>query len=170
MAKAGYFVSRCKGRLCLPAENSWPQPLPGQPGCGPIALSKAKARVLSDGTCILQTRRMRAGIDTYSRSIRRNHEAGNILCGELSPDAGLEGTMAKRDEIFIAVPECWRDDESFDTGGISPASQYIPCAVPGRIVVMDDIEPAQNVREQDGREVCSRKRGDHRHAGQDLPQ
>jgi hypothetical protein len=79
MAKAGYFVSRCKGGLCLPAENSWPQPLPGRTGCGPIALSKAKARVPSDGTCILQTHRMRTGIGTYLRSIRRNHEAGNIL-------------------------------------------------------------------------------------------
>jgi hypothetical protein len=79
MAKAGYFVSRCKGRLCLPAENSRPQPLPGQTGCGPIALSKANARVPSDGTCILQTRRMLTGIDTSLRSIRRNHEAGNIL-------------------------------------------------------------------------------------------
>lgn|GEM_PF-3441084 len=79
MAKAGYFASRCKGRLCLPAENSRLQPLPGRPACGPIALSKAKARIPSDGTCILQTRRMRTDTNTHLRSIRRNHETGDIL-------------------------------------------------------------------------------------------
>ena len=122
MAKAGYFASRCKGRLCLPAENSWPQPLPDRTGCGPIALSKAKARVPSDGTCILQTRRLRNGTISHLRSVGRNHEARNILRGELSRDGVLQGTMTKRGKIFVAIPEHGRDDERLDTDGVSTAS------------------------------------------------
>ena len=122
MAKAGYFASRCKGRLCLPAENSRPQPLPGRPACGPIALSKAKARVPSDGTGILQTRRLRTGTSSHLRSVRRNHEASNILRGELFPDGGHQGTATERDEIFVAIPEHGRDDERLDTDGVSTAS------------------------------------------------
>jgi len=157
MAKAGYFASRCKGRLCLPAENSWPQPLPDRTGCGPIALSKAKARVPSDGTGILQTRRLRTATSSHLRLVRRNHEASNILRGELSPDASLQGTTTELDEIFIAVPEHRRDDECLDTGGIGPVNQYIPRAVSGRIVVANDIEPAQDVWKLDGSKVCGRE-------------
>ena len=43
-------------------------------------------------------------------------------------------------------------------------------AVAGRIVVAGDVEAAQRRREQDGGEMRGRKRGDHRHGGQDASQ
>ncbi len=49
MAEAEDFASRCKGRLCLSAENPLPPPLPIRPACRPIALRKAVARS-SDAT------------------------------------------------------------------------------------------------------------------------
>jgi hypothetical protein len=120
MAQVGYFVSRWKGRLCLPPENSRAQPLPGRIVRGPIALSKAVVRSSSTDE------RIRVGMMSGSHRLSRcrlrcpSHEAGDVLRGELDPDIGPEHINAELPEILVEVPEGGRERDRLDPDRVRP--------------------------------------------------
>ena len=101
-------------------ENSRPPPLPGWPGRGPIALSKAEARsspVLAhpdghDGGNIHRPSCFRSGCP--------HHEAGDILGGELDTDVGPEGVNAEVAEILVEVPKLGRQHHRLNADGGRP--------------------------------------------------
>ena len=73
-------------------------------------------------------------------------------------------------EIFVEVPHHGRERDGLDSDLVRPVHQAIAGAVTCRIVVADDIEPAQLLREQDGSEMPGRECGNHWHGGQSLTQ
>ena len=92
------------------------------------------------------------------------------LHGDESPDLCPNGIQPVSCEIFVEVPHHGRERDGLDSDLVRPVHQAIACAVTCRIVVADDIEPAQLRREQDGGEVSGRECGNHRHSGQSLTQ
>lgn len=96
-------------------ENSRLSPLPGRPGRGPIALSKAEAWPSPIPV-------QRGGQDDggplrlpHFRSCCLHHEAGDVLRGELDPDVGPEGVDGEMAEILVEVSELRRQHDRLDT-------------------------------------------------------
>ena len=76
--------------------------------------------------------------------------------------------MPKRRRSSLKSSTVGRQDDRLDPGRVRPVDQTGHRAVAGRIVVADDVEPAQRRREQDGGEMRGRERRHHRHVGQDA--
>ena len=79
-----------------------------------------------------------------------------------------EGISAMASQIIVEITLDRRQRYRLDPGARGSDHQAVSGAVPGRVAIAQNIEPAQRWREQDGSEVSGRKRREHRHAGQNL--
>src|ERR1700730_5260610 len=95
-------------------------------------------------------------------------EAANVFSGDLYAHPCPQGVDAEKPQILIEVAAAWQQCDWLDSACLSACAQGFRSAITGRIVVADDIETAQRCREQDGGEMRSRERGDHRHGRHDT--
>src|SRR5204863_9542832 len=87
------------------------------------------------------------------RLCRQTHEARHVLRPDLHPGLASERIDAEGAEILVEVAALGRDHDRLDPGRVRPFDQAVARTVTGWIVVAQDIEPPQRVREQDGGEM-----------------
>lgn len=103
----------------------------------------------------MPTRRQYSGsMLTRSGHISQMHEAGDVLRDKLHPHRRPQRINAEAAQISVEVVTVRRQGNRVDPCRVRPVEESIRRAVSGRIVIADDIEPAQRCRKQEGGEMC----------------
>ena len=80
-------------------------------------------------------------------------EAADVFWGELHPDMRPKCIQTAGGEVIVEIPQYGRECDRLDPDLVGPGDQAIPCTIPRRIIVADDIEPAQMCRKEEGCEM-----------------